>query len=226
MIDREGLAGKLPDLRAELRRTLRHDGAADALIQLMPLFLGFLEHEQRLHGKLSPDARQKLEGVRSAAVTLAERIRDAEGETLERIRGYLANALTPSTTPPSSATGDVLVRMAVAMAVHLDVSEEARRVEDGLPARELVNSVVQQAGALAGVIDRMLEPAGRSDAEACKVIAFGVAEILIDHGVEVSVNPGGAFDASLRAVLEALDAYGAEGHRGLLEVGVEHASHG
>jgi hypothetical protein len=224
MIDPEGLAGKLPDLQLELRHTLRHQGAVDSLLQLMPLFLAFLQHEGPLHRELSPDARQKLETVQAAARTLAERIKEAEGEPVERIRGYLANALTPRTTPASSSTGDVLVRTAVAIAVHLDVSEDARRVEDGLPARELVNNTVQQANAMVGIIDQILRPTGRSDANACKIIAFGVAEILVDNGIRVSATPDGAFDTSLRAVLEALDAYAGDEQTGLLEIGVEHVT--
>jgi len=222
MMGPDGLAKMLPDLQIKLRHTLQHQGAADSLLQLMPLFLGFLEHEDRLHRELSPGARQKLETMRAAAATLAECIRDAEGEPLERIRGYLANALTPRTMPASSSTGDVLVRTAVATAVHLDVDEASRRVEDGLPARELVSGTVQQAYALVGVLNQMLRPAGRSNANACKVIAFGVAEILVDNGIEVSASPDGVFDVSLRAVLHALDAYVSEEHAGLLEVGVEH----
>jgi hypothetical protein len=224
MMDPEGLARKLPGLQVELRHALRHEGAVDSLLQLMPLFSAFLEHEDRWHGELSPEARQKLETVRAAARTLADRVQEAEGEPIERIRGYLANALTPRTAPAPSSTGDVLVRTAVAIAVHPKVNEGTLRVEDCLPGRELVHGTVRQASALAGVIDQILRPTGRPDASACRVIAFGVAEILVDNGIDASTRPDGAFGASLRAVLEALDAYGADEHKGLLDAGVEHVT--
>ena len=224
MMDPDGLARRLPGLRVKLRQILQHDLAVDSLLRLMPLFSDFLEHEERLRGELSPEARQKLETVQAAARTLAEQVKEAEGEPLQHIRGYIANALTPQTVPTPSYTGDVLVRTAVAMAVQLNVNEGTCRVEDGLPARELVNSTVQQANALAGVIDQILRPIGRPDASACRVIAFGVAEILVDNGIRVSTRTDGEFDVSLRAVLEALDAYGSDEHRGLLEAGVEHVT--
>jgi hypothetical protein len=188
----------------------------------MPLFFGFLEHEGQLRKKTSPEAQKKLEAVQAAAMTLAERIKDAEGEPIERIRGYLANALTPSTAPASTFSGDVLVQTAVAIAVHLNVDGDTRRVADGLSARELVDSMVQQTDALVGVIAQILRPTGRPDEHACKVIACGVAEILADNGINVSTTLNGEFDAALRDVLEALGSHGYGDLRGLLEGGVEH----
>jgi hypothetical protein len=188
----------------------------------MPLFLAFLEHEGQLREKASPEAQQKLAAVRAAAVTLAERIKDAEGEPIERIRGYLANALTPRTTPASTLSGDVLVRTAVAIAVHLDADEDTRRVADGLPARELLDSLAQQTDALVATVSQILKPTGRPGEHASKVIACGVAETLADNGIDISTTPNGEFDAALRDVLEAL---GSDGHGDLcrlLEVGVEH----
>jgi len=222
MIDARELSEKLPDLQVKLQRTLQHEGAVDGLIRLMPLFLGFLEHESQPREKTSPEAQEKLQAVQAAAVTLAEQIKDAEGEPIERIRGYLANALTPRTAPVSTHSGDVLVRTAVAIAVHLNVDEDTRRVADGMPARELVDSVVQQTDALVGVIAQVLEPTGRSDEHASRIIACGVAEILADNGIDVARTPSGQFDAALRDVLEALGSHGYGDLRGLLEVGVEH----
>jgi len=222
MTDSKDLSEKLPDLQVKLQRTLQHEGAVDGLIRLMPLFLGFLEHEGQLREKASPEAQEKLQAVQAAAVTLAERIKDAEGQPIERIRDYLANALTPRTAPASTFSQDVLVRTAVAIAVHLNVDEGTRRVADGLPARELVDSVVQQTDALVGVIAEILEPTGRPDEHASKVIACGVAETLADNGIDVATTPNGEFDAALRDVLEALGSHGYGDLRALLEVGVEH----
>ena len=78
-------AAKLPDLQIKLQRMLQHAGAADGLIRLMPLFLGFLEHEDQPRKKTSPEAPQKLEALRAAAVTFAERIKDAEDEPMPRM---------------------------------------------------------------------------------------------------------------------------------------------
>jgi len=224
MIDARDLSEKLPDLQGKLQRTLQHEGAVDGLIRLMPLFLGFLEHESQLREKTSPEAQEKLQAVQAAAVTLAERIKGADGEPIERIRGYLANALTPRTAPDSTFAGDVLVRTAVAIAVHLNVDEDTRRVTDGLPARELVDSVVQQTDALVGVIAEILEPTGRPDEHANKVIACGVAEILADNGIDVATTPNGEFDAALRDVLEVLGSYGSGDRSGLLELGHDHVT--
>jgi len=222
MTDAKDLSERLPDLRVKLRRTLQHEGAADGLVGLMPLFLGFLEHEGQLRKKASPEAREKLEAVQAAAATLAERIKDAEGEPIDRIRGYLANALTPRTAPASTSSEDVLVRTAVAIAVHLNAEEDTRRVADGLPARELVNSLAQQSDALVGVIAQILKPTGRPDEHACRVVACGVAEVLADNGIHVSTDPNDEFESALRDVLEALGAHGYGDLRGLLEVGVAH----
>ena len=224
MIDAKDLSEKLPDLQVKLQGTLQHKGAVDGLIRLMPLFLGFLEHESQPREKTSPEAQKKLQAMQAAAVTLAERIKDAEGQPIERIRGYLANALTPRTAPVSTLSGDVLVRTAVAIAVHLKVDEDTRRVADGLPARELVDSVVQQTDALVGVIAEILEPTGRPDEHASKVIACGVAETLADNGINVSTTPNGEFDAALRDVLEALGSYGSGDLSGLLEIGHDHVT--
>jgi hypothetical protein len=155
-------------------------------------------------------------------MAFAERIRDAEGEPIERIRGYLSNALTPRTAPASTSSDDVLVRTAVAIAVHLNVEEGTRRVSDGIPARELVDNMVQQTDAFVEVIAQILKPTGRPDEHACRVIACGVAEVLADKGINVSTTLNGEFEAALRDVLEALGSHGYGDPRGLLEVGVEH----
>lgn len=223
MMDARDLSEKLPGLRVRLARTLQHEGAADALTRLMPLFLGFLEHGARLHRETSPEAREKLEALRTAALGFAERIRAAEGEPIERIRGYVVNALTPTTAPASTYADDGLVRTAVATAVDLDAHESTRRVIEGLPAKELINSTVQQTEALVRIIEQVLNPTGGPDQHAREVVACGVAEVLADNGIEVSPTASGAFDATLRDVLGALGSSRDEDLGGLLEVGAAHA---